>query len=108
MYSVILTELGISIFNDGQVDKAFPFSNSVKEYLAIKNKESKPNELINYLAKIQRGVSVSDESLLAILKKFSIDCHLMDEDELEKIQANKPQIIVDSGFASNLQRHLAP
>ena len=42
MYSVILTELGISIFNDGQVDKAFPFSNSVKEYLAIKNKESKP------------------------------------------------------------------
>ena len=103
MYSVILTELGISIFNDGQVDKAFPFSNSVKEYLAIKNKESKPNELINYLAKIQRGVSVSDESLLAILKKFSIDCHLMDEDELEKIQANKPQIIVDSGFASNLQ-----
>ena len=103
MYSVILTELGISIFNDGQVDKAFPFSNSVKEYLAIKNKESKPNELINYLAKIQRGVSVSDESLLAILKKFSIDCHLMEEDELEKIQANKPQIIVDSGFASNLQ-----
>ncbi len=103
MYSVILTELGISIFNDGQVDKAFPFSNSVKEYLAIKNKESKPNELINYLGKIQRGVSVSDESLLAILKKFSIDCHLMEEDELEKIQANKPQIIVDSGFASNLQ-----
>ena len=103
MYSVILTELGISIFNDGQVDKAFPFSNSVKENLAIKNKESKPNELINYLAKIQRGVSVSEESLLAILKKFSIDCHLMDEDELEKIQANKPQIIVDSGFASNLQ-----
>ena len=103
MYSVILTELGISIFNDGQVDKAFPFSNSVKEYLAIKNKESKPNELINYLAKIQRGVSVSDESLLAILKKFSIDCHLMEEDESEKIQANKPQIIVDSGFASNLQ-----
>ena len=41
MYSVILTELGISIFNDGQVDKAFPFSNSVKEYLAIKNKEAK-------------------------------------------------------------------
>jgi len=103
MYSVILTELGISIFNDGQIDKAFPFSNSVKEYLAIKNKEAKPNELINYLAKIQRGVSVSDESLLAILKKFSIDCHMMDEVELEKIQSTKPQIIVDSGFASNLQ-----
>jgi len=103
MYSVILTELGISVFNDGQVDKAFPFSNTVKEYLAVKNKESKLNELINYLVKIQRGVSVSDESLLAILKKFSIDCHIMDEEELEKIQTTKPQIMVDSGFASNLQ-----
>ena len=103
MYSVILTELGISVFNDGQVDKSFPFSNPVKEYLAIKNKESKLNELINYLAKIQRGVSVSDESLLAILKKFSIDCHIMDLEELEKVQSTKPQIIVDSGFASNIQ-----
>jgi nucleolar protein 56 len=103
MYSVILTELGISVFNDEQVDKAFPFSNAVKEYLAVKNKESKLNELINYLAKIQRGVSVSDESLLAILKKFSIDCHIMDAEELEKIQTTKPQIMVDSGFASNLQ-----
>ena len=103
MYSVILTELGISIFNDGQIDKAFSFSNPVKEYLAVKNKEAKLNELINYLAKIQRGVSVSDESLLTILKKFSIDCHIMDSEELEKIQSTKPQIIVDSGFASNLQ-----
>ena len=103
MYSVILTELGISVFNEGQVDKAFSFSNPVKEYLAVKNKEAKLNELINYLAKIQRGVSVSDESLLAILKKFSIDCHMMDSEELEKIQSAKPQIIVDSGFASNLQ-----
>ena len=103
MYSVVLTELGISVFNDGQVDKSFAFSNPVKEYLAIKSKEAKLNELVNYLAKIQRGVSVSDESLLAILKKFSIDCHIMNLDELEKVQTTKPQIIVDSGFASNLQ-----
>ncbi|MHA7646684.1 NOP5/NOP56 family protein [Nitrosopumilus sp. S4] len=103
MYSVILTELGISVFNDGKLDKAFPFSNSVKEYIAVKNKESKLNELVNYLASIQRGVSVSDESLLAILKKYSIDSHLMDSSELETVQATKPQIIVDSGFASNLQ-----
>jgi nucleolar protein 56 len=103
MYSVILTELGISVFNDGNLEKAFPFSNSVKEYLLVKNKESKLNELVNYLASTQRGFSVSDESLLVILKKHSIDCHLMDASELETIQATKPQIIVDSGFASNLQ-----
>ena len=103
MYSVILTELGISVFNDKKLDKAFAFSNPVKEYLLVKSKESKLNELVNYLVSTQRGFSVSDESLLVILKKYSIDCHIMDSDELDAIQATKPQIIVDSGFASNLQ-----
>ncbi|MHA7734464.1 NOP5/NOP56 family protein, partial [Nitrosopumilus sp. S6] len=103
MYSVILTELGISVFNDGKLEKAFPFSNSVKEYLLVKNKESKLNELINYLISIQRGVAVSDESLLAILKKNNIDSQIMDDSKLEIIQSSKPQIIVDSGFASNPQ-----
>ena len=103
MYSVILTELGISVFNDEKLERAFPFSNSVKDYLAVKNKEAKLNELINYLSSIQRGVSVSDESLLYILKKYSVDCQIMEVSELESIQTSKPQIIVDSGFASNLQ-----
>ena len=103
MYSVILTELGISVFNDGKLEKAFPFSNSVKEYLLVKNKESRLNELINYLISIQRGVSVSDESLLAILKKNNIDSQIMEDSKLEIIQSSKPQIIVDSGFASNPQ-----
>ncbi len=103
MYSVILTELGISVFNDKKLERAFPFLNDVKEYLSVKNKEAKLNELINYLSSIQRVITVSDESLLAILKKYSIDCQIMDTTELETIQATKPQIIVDSGFASNLQ-----
>ena len=101
MYSTILTELGISVFNDEKLERAFSFSNPVKEYLLVKNKESKLNELVNYLASIQRGVSVSDESLLVILKKYSIDCYMMDSSELETVQSSKPQIIVDSGFASN-------
>jgi len=103
MYSVILTELGISVFNDKKLERAFSFSNSVKEYLSVKNKEAKLNELINYLSSIQRVVTVSDESLLVILKKYSIDAQIMEASELETIQATKPQIIVDSGFASNLQ-----
>ena len=103
MYSVVLTELGVSVFKDKKLDRAFAFSDPVKEYLLIKNKESKLNELVNYLTSTQRGFSVSDESLLYILKRYSVDCHLMDEDELDAIQADKPQIIVDSGFASNLQ-----
>ncbi len=103
MYSVILTELGVSVFNEGKLEKAFRFNDAVKEYLAIKNKESKLNELLNYLETIQRGVAVSDEALLFILKKNSIDSQIMDAAELDEIQATKPQIIVDSGFASNLQ-----
>ena len=47
MYSVVLTELGISVFNDEKLDKAFSFSNPVKEYLLVKNKESKLNELVD-------------------------------------------------------------
>ena len=103
MYSVILTELGVSVFNKEKLEKSFSFTNPVRDYLLIKNKEAKINELTQFLSSIQRGVSVSDESLLAILKKNSIDCQIMENKELERIQASKPQIIVDSGFASNLQ-----
>lgn len=103
MYSVILTELGISVFKEERLEKAFRFNNPVKEYLEIKNKEAKLNELINYLGSIQRGVAVSDESLLVILKKNSIDSQLMDSEELDKVQSSKPEIIVESGFASSPQ-----
>ena len=103
MYSVIMTELGIAVFEEKKLQKSFAFSNPVKEYLAIKSKESKLNELTNYLVSIQRGVQVSDESLLSILKKNNIDSQLMNSEQLEVIQSSKPQVIVDSGFASNPQ-----
>jgi nucleolar protein 56 len=102
MYSVILTEFGISVFNEEKLEKAFPFSDSVKDYLSVKNKESKLFELVNYLSSLQRGVSTNDSSLVNVLKKNSIDAQLMEEEELDKIQSSKPQIIVDSGFAENI------
>jgi len=102
MYSVILTEFGISVFKDGKLEKAFPFSNPVKDYLSVKNKESKLYDLVDFLRPLQRGVSLNDSSLVNILKKNSIDAQLMEEDELDKIQSSKPQIIVDSGFAENI------
>ena len=103
MYSVILTELGISVFKDKEVEKSFSFSNPVKDYLSVKNKEAKLNELVNFLTSLHRGFVVSDESLLAILKKNSIDSQMMEPDEIEETQSTKPKIIVDSGFASNPQ-----
>jgi nucleolar protein 56 len=107
MYSVILTEFGISVFNDEKLEKAFPFSDSVKDYLSIKNKESKLYELVDYLSSLQRGVTTNDSSLVNILKKSSIDAQIMEEEELDKIQSSKPQIIVDSGFAENIPEVLS-
>ena len=107
MYSVILTELGVSVLNDGAREKTFPFKNAVSEYVAIKKKEAVPGGLVEYLQSTQRGVSTSDESLLELLKKNSIDVQMLDAGELEKIQSTKQQIIVDSGFASDPQDALA-
>ena len=102
MYSVILTEFGISVFNEEKFEKAFPFSNPVKDYLSVKNKESRLDELVNYLSPLQRGVLINDVSLVNLLKKNSIDAQLMEEEEMDKIQSSKPQIIVDSGFAKDI------
>jgi len=102
MYSVILTEFGISVFNDEKLEKAFPFSDPVKDYLSVKNKETKLYELVGHLSSLQRGVTTNDSSLVDILKKNSIDAQIMEEGELDEIQSSKPQIIVDSGFAENI------
>ncbi len=102
MYSVILTEFGISVFNDEKLEKAFPFSEPVNDYLSVKNKEANLDELLDFLSPLQRGVSTNDSSLVSVLKKNSIDGQLMEEEELDKIQTSKPQIIVDSGFAEDI------
>ena len=101
MYSVILTELGIAVFDDGALQRSFAFREPVREYLAVKDKEAKLSQLSDYLTSLQRGVTVSDKSLLATLKKNSIDARIMEDSEIDAIQASKPQVIVDSGFASN-------
>ena len=93
---------GISVFNEEKLEKAFPFSDPVKDYLSVKNKETKLYDLVNYLSSLQRGVSTNDSSLVNVLKKNSIDAQIMEEEELDKIQTSKPQIIVDSGFAENI------
>ena len=87
MHSVILTEFGVSVFNEDKLEKAFPFSDPVKDYLAIKNKQAEFDELVDYLVPLQRGVVTNDSSLVTMLKKNSIDIQLMEEKELEEIQS---------------------
>ena len=101
MHSVILTELGVAIFENDLCKKSFPFSNPVKDYLSIKNRSSESRELIEFLSNLQIGMVVSDDSLLFILKKKSIDAQLMDEDKINNIQISKTKILVESGFAKD-------
>ncbi len=101
MHSVILTELGIIVSEGDQVLKTFPFSDTVGQYLAIKNKEGVSNELVRYLEELQVGFATSDESLLFILKKKDIDVRLMDEVQTEQIQSTKPQLLADAGFVND-------
>lgn len=103
---MILTELGIAVFNEGKLEKTFPFKDPVDEYLTIKKKDTEPDGLIRYLSEIPTGVKSNDESLFALLKKSSVDVRMMEEEELEEIQTTKPQIMADSGFAKDAREAL--
>lgn len=101
MQTVILTELGIVIYKDGKFLEKFPFREPVSDYLAVRNSEAELDDLVRHVSNLDTGVIVSDESLLAILKKNSIDARANSEEENEKIQSAKPEILVESGLAKD-------
>lgn len=103
MYSVILTEFGIAVFNKEKLEKSFPFSNNVKEFIAIKKRDANLNQLSSFLNSLDRGVTVNDDSLLSLLKKKSIDAQIMEQETIEEIHSSKPTVLVNCGFASNPQ-----
>ena len=45
MYSTILTELGIVVFDDEKCLKTFTFKNPAEEYIAVKKCESRLSEI---------------------------------------------------------------
>jgi nucleolar protein 56 len=101
MYSIILTELGIGIYEDQKCLKSFPFSDPVNDYISIKNGRAKVSELIDYLSEISTGVETNNNSLFGILKRNSIDVQLMNNIDMEKIQTSKPKILIEAGFAKD-------
>ena len=101
MYSVILTELGIGVFEDEKVLKAFPFSEPVEDYVFVKKGESRLSDLAKFLADVEKGIEVNDKALLSILKKKSINVQLMNEKDSAKIQSTKPKILETVGFAKD-------
>jgi len=101
VHSVILTELGIAVFEDKKCLEVFPFSNPSEDFVFVKKGESRLSDLVKYLSRIKIEVTVSDQSLLSILKKKSIDSQLMDAKEISYVQSFKPKILVEAGFAKD-------
>lgn len=101
MYSVILTELGVAVFDDNKCVKSFPFSNPAVQYVDLKKEQINLNELEQFLANLGSIVTVNDSSLLKLLRKKSIESDLMDEKKIETIQSSKLHVLVDSGFATD-------
>ena len=100
MYSTILTELGIVIFDNQKCVKTFPFENPAEEYVLVKRGQAKLGALGKFLTN-NESVIVNDYGLLDILKKKSMDVQLMSNQQTEIIQSTKPKILVDSGFAQD-------
>jgi len=100
MHSVILTELGIAVFDEQKCLKAFPFENPAEDFVFVKKGKSRLSDLGKFLTNFET-ISVNDLALLDILKKKSIEAQLMDNQETDKIQSSKTKILVDSGFAED-------
>lgn len=101
MYVVILTELGISIFENDKFVKSFPFMNPANEYVEIKNGEANIGDLEEFLQKHDTSFLVNDFAFSRLLKKKSIEARLMKDEEIDIIQSTKPKILVESGFAKD-------
>ena len=100
MYSVILTELGIAVFDEQKCLKAFPFENPAEDFVFVKKGKSRLSDLGKFLTNFET-IYVNDRAMLDILKKKSIEAQLMDSQETDKIQSSKTKILVDSGFAED-------
>ena len=100
MYSTILTELGIVVFDNQKCVKTFPFENPAEEYVLVKKCQAKLSEIGKFLTS-DDVIIVNDYGLLDILKKKSIDVRLMDVQQSDVIQSSKPKMLVDSGFAKD-------
>ena len=100
MYSTILTELGIAVFDNEKCLKTFAFENPAEEYVSVKKNESKLGEVGKFLGNGEVTL-VNDRGLLEILKKKSIDAQLMDDEQMDNIQSTKTKLLINSGFAND-------
>ena len=105
MHRVILTELGIAVYDGSSHARSFPFKEPAAGYLAAKEGAADGlADLAEYLSGLGPGATaaVSDAGLLAALREAaSIECRAMDAGDAEAVQASKPAVLVESGLASD-------
>lgn len=101
MHFVVLTELGIVVLQDNKPVNSFAFERPAEDFVKVREGNLRIGSLVEYLKKQTSGFMVNDDALLKTLKKESIDVQVMDEKHSEEIQSNKPQILVDCGFATS-------
>lgn len=101
MHFVVLTELGIAVLEDNKVIKSIAFDNPASDFVKVRGGQFRLDPLINFLQNTNATFAINDGTLVKTLKKESIDVQMMSQKQLEEIQANRPQILIDSGFAKN-------
>lgn len=101
--SVVLLELGLAAFDDGNnLIASKKFDNPVQTYSRIRNGESslELNEIIETLRSFDY-VSVNDANIVSLLQKSGLNSHVMPEEEQNNIQNSKPAYIVRSELAND-------
>lgn len=101
MYSVILTELGVAVFDDNKCVKSIPFADPARDYVELKKDKTSLSSLEDFLTNTGMSVYVNDSSLVKALRKKSIEAELMEEKKIETIQSSKLRVLVDAGFAKD-------
>lgn len=101
MYFVVLTELGTVVLEDSKVVKSFAFEHPAEDFVKSKSGQYNHSALISFLKGINSGFLLNDDAILKALKKESLDVRHMDEKQMDKIQATKPQLLIDAGFAKD-------
>jgi len=101
MLKVILTELGIGIFDGDRCMKTITFSQPADDYIFIKKGKSRISELSKFLLNEQNDVIVNDLALHDLLKKKDIESQMMSEHDIEDIQLTKPKILINSNLATD-------
>ena len=101
MLKVILTELGIGVFDGDTCMKTITFSQPADDYIFIKKGKSRISELSKFLLNEQNDVIVNDLALHDLLKKKDIESQMMSEHDIEDIQLTKPKILINANLASD-------